>query len=80
MATEIPNYDRWKLADGIGIDNRKVVGECANCLDDIYEGSEVWRDISGEYDVCSLGCLAQFTSKYEIDIDEFDKNEAKGEE
>ncbi|WP_077297400.1 hypothetical protein [Virgibacillus pantothenticus] len=77
---DITGYDEWKLADGLNVDNRKIVGECANCLDEIYEGSEVWRGISGEYDVCSLGCLVQFTSKYDVDIDEFDKNEAKGAE
>lgn len=59
-------------------DTRQEVGHCDYCLDDILEGDEAWRDADGQLDlcVCSIGCLAMFTAKYDVDIDEFEKAEA----
>lgn len=68
---ELPNYDEWKLASGAEKE-AKEIATCDNCLDDIIDGSDVYKaEIEAELTICSIGCLVQFTAKYDVDIDEF---------
>jgi hypothetical protein len=52
----IPNYDRWKLDDGIGVE--KVVCQCDQCDSDIYEGQEGYVSDSGRF--CDRDCAIEF--------------------
>ncbi|SET42756.1 hypothetical protein SAMN05216389_11135 [Oceanobacillus limi] len=73
----IRNYDEWKTK--LPEDTRKVVGDCAHCLDEILEGSEVWYSQEHDITVCSVGCLVRLTSKFDVDIDEFENIEMGAE-
>lgn len=46
----IPNYDRWKLDDGIGIE--KVACKCEGCDEEIYVGHEAFKTDDGLF--CDL--------------------------
>lgn len=52
----IPNYDAWKLDDGMSDD--KPVCQCEHCDAELYEGEDV-IELDGEY-FCEMECLIDF--------------------
>lgn len=53
--------------------------QCANCADELQLGVEAWRyevpDSMDDIYACTVGCMAVFCTKYDVDIDEFEFTE-----
>lgn len=56
-------------------DDRKTVGRCCMCRQDIYTGEYIYHDVMG-YEYCSERCLKE-AIKDDIDLMTFDEMETE---